>query len=107
MTIIENMHFSGFPGRDQDNLRQLSYEGRIAWFRYRFNLVFLTPFRRLVALEAPDCYIWLCAMNLAGSAIEALANLCVRRGHDHEKVPSFLDQYFEGFRGNTLQLDDP
>jgi hypothetical protein len=107
MMVIEDMEFSGFPGRDLDGLRLLSYAGRVAWFRHRFNLVFLNPFRRLVALEGPDCYTWLCVMNLAGSAVEALANLCVPRGRDHQKVDLFLDRYFEGFRGNTLRLDDP
>jgi hypothetical protein len=56
MVVIEEMRFSGFPGRDQDGLRHLTYAGRVAWFRYRFNLVFLTPFQRFVALEGPDCY---------------------------------------------------
>lgn len=107
MVVIENMEFSGFPGRDQDGLRLLTYAGRVAWFRHRFKLVFFTPFRRLVALEGPDCYTWLCVMNLAGSAIEALANLCVPRGQDHQKVNLFLDRYFEGFRGIAFQLDDP
>jgi hypothetical protein len=107
VVVIEGMEFSGFPGRDADLLRLLSYAGRVAWFRHRFGLVFLTPFRQLVALEAPDCYIWLCVMNLAGSAIEALANLCVPRGRDHEKMDVFLNCYFEGLRENALRLDDP
>lgn len=55
MVLLEEMHFSGFPGRDQAGLRQVTYAGTVAWFRYRFNLVFLTPFRRLVALEGTDC----------------------------------------------------
>lgn len=79
----------------------------MAWFRYRFDLVFLTPFRRLVGLEGPDCYTWLCVMNLAGSAIEALANLYVPRGHDHEKFRIFMERFFDGFRGVVLPLDDP
>jgi hypothetical protein len=107
MVVIENMEFSGFPGRDQDRLRLLTHAGRVSWFRHRFNLVFFTPFRRLVGLEGPDCYTWLCVMNLAGSAIEALANLCVPRGQDYQKVDLFLDRYFEGFRGIAFELDDP
>lgn len=107
MVLIEEMQFSGFPGRDQAALRQLTYAGRVAWFRYRFNLVFLTPFRRFVALDGPDCYTWLCVMNLAGSAIEALANLSVPRGHDHQKYSLFLERFFVGFRGIALHLDDP
>jgi hypothetical protein len=107
MVVIEEMQFSGFPGRDQDGLRHLTYAGRVAWFRYRFNLVFLTPFQRFIALEGPDCYTWLCVMNLAGSAIEALANLCVPQGQDHQKFPLFLERFFQGFRDAALQLDDP
>lgn len=73
--LINGLEFSGFPGRDSANLHGLDYAGRVAWLRYRFNLVFLTPFRRLLALESPDCYIWLCVFELAGAAIYALSNL--------------------------------
>ena len=60
---IQGMKFSGFPGHDSDNLRRLDYAGRVEWFRYRFNLVFLTPFRRLIALEGPDCYVGCVSWN--------------------------------------------
>jgi hypothetical protein len=36
----------------------LDYDGRVAWFKFRFELVFLHPFARLVALESNDCYVW-------------------------------------------------
>jgi hypothetical protein len=44
---IQGLEFSGFPGRDSANLRRLDYDGRVAWFKFRFELVFLTPFTRL------------------------------------------------------------
>jgi hypothetical protein len=49
--LMQGLEFSGFPGRDSENLSRLDYAGRVQWFRYRFNLVFLTPFRQLIALE--------------------------------------------------------
>jgi hypothetical protein len=105
--LIQGLEFSGFPGRDSENLRRLDYAGRVRWFRYRFNLVFLTPFRQLIALEGPDCYVWLCVMELAGAAIHALANLAIGRGSDHAKFTSFLNLYLPTFANVTLHLDDP
>ena len=105
--LIEDMEFSGFPGRDADHLPRLTYAGRVKWFRFRFELVFLTPFRRLVALESPDCYVWLCVIDLAGSAVQALANLSIGQGPDHAKFAAFLDRYLAGFAAATLRLDDP
>ena len=105
--LIEGMEFSGFPGRDFPHLQRLSYVGRVVWFRFRFELIFLTPFRRLVSLDSPDCYIWLCVMDLAGSAIQALANLCIGEGPDHIKFASFVDAYLPEFRRVALNLDDP
>jgi hypothetical protein len=73
---IEGQTFTGFFGRDfdADKLRALSHTGRVQWLRFRFGLVFLAPFKRLRALDSDDCYIWLCVMNLACGAIEALAS---------------------------------
>src|SRR5580698_1524587 len=105
--VIQGFDFSGFPGRDAENLRRLNYAGRVEWFRYRFNLVFLTPFRRLVELEGPDCYIWLCFMTLCGAAIHALANLTLGRGSDHEKFTSFLNTYLPTFSRADFELNDP
>lgn len=105
--IIEGMDFSGFPGRDASRLRQLSYEGKVEWFRFRFTLVFLTPFRRLIALEGEDCYVWLCVMDLAGSAIQALANLSIGRGSDHAKFTAFVERYMPAFLNTGVRLHDP
>jgi hypothetical protein len=104
---IAGLEFSGFPGRDSANLRTLDYAGRVAWFRYRFELVFLTPFRRLVGLESPDCYIWLCVFELAGGAISALANLAIGQGQDHAKFTATLKSYMPTFARATFALDDP
>lgn len=107
MMEIQGLEFSGFPGRDSDNLRRLDYAGRVEWFRYRFKLVFLVPFRRLIELDGQECYVWLCVMELAGSAIHALANLAIGNGSDHAKFAAFLNTYLPVFAGANLQLDDP
>jgi hypothetical protein len=72
---IEGQDFTGFfgSGFDADKLRTLSHVGRVAWLRFRFSLVFMTPFNRLVALDTADCYVWLCVTNLLCGAVEALA----------------------------------
>ena len=93
---IQGREFSGFPGRDSANLLQLDYEGRIAWFNFRFELVFVRPFERLLALENADCYIWLCAMNLVGSAVSSLADFA-GRGSDPDKFTSFVNRYMPSF----------
>lgn len=103
---IQGLEFSGFPGRDAENLRRLDYRGRVEWFRFRFELVFRTPFRRLVATEGPDCYVWLCLMELLGAAISSLANLTTRHGNDHAKFTAFLRRYLPTFDNAQLQLDD-
>jgi hypothetical protein len=105
--VIQGMQFSGFPGRDSGNLRTLNYAGRVEWFRYRFELVFLTPFRRLVALESNNCYVWLCVMELVGAAIQALANLAIGQGNGHEKFCAFVSTYLPVFARVNLDLQDP
>lgn len=103
---IQGLDFSGFPGRDAGNLRQLNYIGRVAWFKFRFELVFGTPFQRLLTLESPDCYIWICAMSLIGSAVTSLADF-LGRGSDPEKFARFMDRYFPVFTQAGFQLHDP
>lgn len=104
---IQGLEFSGFPGRDSENLRRLDYLGRVEWLRNRFSLVFLTPFQKLVTLDGPDCYVWLCVMELAGAAIHALANLAIGQGSDHSKFTAFLNTYMPTFADAALHLDDP
>jgi hypothetical protein len=103
---IQGRDFSGFPGRDSDNLRALDYDGRVAWFKFRFELVFLHPFARLVALESNDCYVWLCVMNLAGAAISLFADFKGRR-HDRDKFTTFLNTYLPTFAQAGFVLHDP
>ena len=103
---IQGLEFSGFPGRDAANLRQLDYDGRVAWFKFRFELVFLTPFVRLVALESNDCYVWLCVMNLAGAAISSFADF-TGRGKDRDKFTAFLTSYLPTFAQAGFVLQDP
>lgn len=105
--LIQGLEFSGFPGRDAENLRRLDYTGRVDWFRYRFNLVFLTPFRRLVEMEGADCYVWLCVVTLTGAAVHALANLAIGGGSDSAKFSAFLNAYLPAFARVDFELDDP
>src|SRR5271163_4445848 len=77
MTVeIEGQTFTGFFGRefDADKLRALSHAGRVEWLKFRFNLIFLTPFKELTALDSDECYVWLCVINLLCGAVEALAS---------------------------------
>lgn len=104
---IEGLVFSGFPGRDSVNLRGLSYAGRVQWLKYRFELVFLTPFRELVRLEDADRYVWLCVVSLLCSAIEALASFEFQPGQRRPFV-AFVEKYFSAaFTQSTLRLHDP
>jgi hypothetical protein len=103
---IQGREFSGFPGRDAVNLRQLNYSGRVAWFKYRFELVFATPFERMLSLESPDCYIWICVMSLVGSAVSSLADFA-GRGGDPDKFARFLNRYLPTFDQAGFRLHDP
>jgi hypothetical protein len=104
---IEGQTFSGFFGADFDanKLRALSYAGRVEWLHFRFELVFLTPFTKLVALESADCYIWLCVTNLLCGAVEALA------AFEFSGLPmlcfsQFVEKYFSPDWKKALRLDD-
>jgi hypothetical protein len=100
---IEGQTFTGFFGRDfdADKLRALSHAGRVQWLRFRFDLVFLAPFKRLHALDSGDCYIWLCVMNLACGAIEALALWGLRSCRPSGCFQSGL-KYFSTKRANAV-----
>lgn len=106
MINIEGNACSGFPGADAQFLSQLSFEGRKQWLRYRFELVFLNPFRRLVGMEEQECYIWLCVVSLMGAAIGSLANFEFT-GSDHNKFGRFLEAYLPNFANAGFRLDDP
>ncbi len=104
---IEGQTFTGFFGAefDANRLRALSHAGRVEWLRFRFNLVFLTPFTRLVGLESGDCYIWLCVTNLLCGAIEALT------AFEFGGLPmlcfsQFVEKYFIPDWKKPLKLED-
>ncbi len=61
---IHGLQFTGFARLDLENLPKLDYSDRVKWLKYRFGLVFLTPFGRLVQLDGADCYVWLCVVSL-------------------------------------------
>lgn len=104
---ISGLPFTGFPGRDSANLRPLAYPSRVRWLRYRFDLVFLTPFAALRKAEGPDCYIWLCVLNLLCAAIEALSKFEFD-GNDRECFVGFVEKYLgDEFRQRALRLYDP
>jgi hypothetical protein len=103
---IAGMHFTGFAGSDAANLPRLDYDGRVVWLRNRFELVFLTPFKKLVDLDN-DCYIWLCVVSLLAAAVEALADFEFR-GSGMDQFSQFVEKYFSAdFRNAALRLDDP
>ncbi len=104
---IAGLQFTGFPGRDSANLRHLDHTQRVRWLRYRFELVFLTPFQELRKLERPDCYIWLCVANLLSAAVEALSKFEFH-GTDRDCFVQFVEKYFSAdFRQARLNLYDP
>jgi hypothetical protein len=104
---IAGLQFTGFPGRDSANLRLLDYNQRIQWLRYRFSLVFMTPFNELRKLERPDCYIWLCILNLLCAAVEALSKFEFH-GSDRDCFVGFVEKYFGAqFTSSALNLHDP
>jgi hypothetical protein len=106
-TEIERMQFTGFARLDMQNLLKLDYAGRVKWLKYRFGLVFSTPFRRFVQLEAPDCYVWLCVVSLLCTAVEALADFEFD-GNGMQRFARFVESYFSpDFRAGVLTLDDP
>jgi hypothetical protein len=106
-TEIEGMQFTGFARLDLENLMKLDYSGRVKWLRYRFEFVFLTPFRRFVQLDSADCYVWLCVVSLLCTAVEALADFEFG-GRGVERFARFVETYFRpDFSAGVLSLDDP
>jgi len=105
---IAGQQFTGFPGLDSVHLRNLNYRDRIRWFKYRFGRVFLTPFAEFRKLERPDCYIWLCVVNLVCSAIEALSRFQFEGSSDRDCFVQFVEKYFApAFQQPKLSLYDP
>jgi hypothetical protein len=105
---IEGQHFTGFFGAnfDADRLRALSHAGRVEWLKYRFNLVLLTPFKRFVALDNNDCYVWLCVTNLLCGAVEALASFEFATNDPMTDFSRFVEKYFRPDWRQQLNLHD-
>lgn len=102
---IEGNIFTPFPSDQVAQLRSLSYHGRVKWLEYRFGTVFLEPFEGFLELEN-KCYIWLCVLSLATSAIESLAKF-EYAGKD--AFVKFVENFFPSgaFRDRSLRLTDP
>jgi hypothetical protein len=83
-TIIEGREFSGFPGRDAQALRELTFAGRVAWLRYRYDLVFADAFRTLLDADNHGPYIWLSVINLLCTAIKAFSGFEFK-GRDQQR----------------------
>ncbi|MBZ5524440.1 MAG: hypothetical protein LAP21_19555 [Acidobacteriia bacterium] len=107
MVHIEGQDFTGFfgAGFDADKLRALSHAGRVEWLRFRFHLVFVTPFKELLAQDGGGCYVWLCAMNLLCGAVEALASFEVA-GDPMKRFGDFVERYFRSDWTQRLDLHD-
>jgi len=104
---IHGISFSGFARNDLEKLICLDYAGRVSWLKHRFELVFLAPFRKFLAMDGPDCYIWLCTVSLLCTAVEALADFEFRGAGMH-KFSAFVEKYFsDDFKSAHLHLDDP
>jgi hypothetical protein len=106
--VINNTEFSGFPGNDSQHLQRLNYRERVQWLHYRFQLVFLEPFRTLLGAEAEGTYVWLCVTSLACTAIQALSNFEFQ-GSDQDKFTRFVEEHFQTgtFSRFAERLDDP
>jgi len=105
---IEDQNFTGFFGPDFDanRLRALSHGGRVEWLRFRFNLIFVKPFKGLVALDSDDCYVWLCVVNLLCGAVEALAGFEFSDRDPMLRFSRFVEKYFKPDWKQPLKLYD-
>jgi hypothetical protein len=105
---IEGQEFTGFFGADFDanRLRALSHAGRVEWLKFRFKLTFLTPFKKFVALESGDCFVWLCVVNLLCGAVEALASFEFGDRDPMTAFSNFVEKYFGPDWTQPLNLHD-
>lgn len=106
---IEGQDFTGFfgSGFDANKLRALSHAGRVEWLKFRFSLVFMTPFKGLVALDSGNCYVWLCVTNLLCGAVEALASFEFQGRDPMLRFSGFVEKYFKPDWKTPLNLHDP
>jgi hypothetical protein len=105
---IGGQEFTGFFGADFDanRLRALSHAERVEWLTFRFELILLTPFKKLVALDSGDCFVWLCVVNLLCGAVEALASFEFDGGDPMTAFSNFVEKYFSPDWTQHLNLDD-
>lgn len=103
---IDDIHFSGFPGRDFPDLARLTFRGRVDWVEYRFQAFFLETFDRIVALEH-ETYVWLCVVNLLTSAVDALAHFEFDNDSGPERFARFVERYFDPIFTRPMRLSEP
>ena len=103
---IEGVQFSGFPGRDFNDLRRLGFHGRVQWVRHRFQNFFLNTFDRIVVLER-ESYVWLCAVKLLTSAVEALSQFEFDDTRGMTRSARFVERYFGPEFRAPMHLDEP
>src|SRR5215471_7994434 len=103
---IQGVQFSGFPGRDFNDLQRLDFQGRIQWVRYRFDKFFMDTFDRIVAMEN-DSYVWLCVVNLLTSAVEALSQFEFNDASGMTRFSRFVERYFDPGFVAPVHLDEP
>ena len=106
MTIeIEGQSFTPFPTDQEEKFKLISYHGRVAWLEFRFNVVFMDPFRKFLELDG-QCYVWLCILSLATFAIDSLAKF---EYTGKAAFVRFVEEFFPSgaFKERKLRLHDP
>jgi hypothetical protein len=106
LITIDDIYFSGFPGRDFPDLACLTFRGRVDWVEYRFKAFFLETFDRIVALEH-ETYVWLCVVNLLTSAVDAFAHFEFDDDSGPERFAGFVERYFYPIFTRPMQLSEP
>lgn len=104
---IGGRQFQGMPGLDKDILHTLDHQGRVAWLKYRFDTFFMDPFRKLLMLDG-STYVWLCAVNLLCTAVEALSSfeLDLGPGNGMREFAEFVERHFPAFKTSLIELDE-
>lgn len=106
---IGGITYHGMPGLDKDNLFALDHVGRVTWLKYRFEMFFMDAFRSFAALDGEGTYIWLCAVNLLCTAVEALSSFesDLGPGRGMQEFTEFVGNHFPTFRAASFELDEP
>jgi hypothetical protein len=82
---------------------------KITWLQHRMEAFFMEPLRKLVALEGEGTYVWLCAVNILCTAIEALSSFefDLGKGKGMEEFSRFVEAHFPEFQASSLDLNEP